>query len=296
MAFTTTELIAAIKQRGTIATATGRFTNAVLLALADDEIRSGILPKLIGNQREEFFKHNHDVALNATGLYKIPSRSTAAALADLKLIASDGREYSLKQIREEQITDFDFSPIGQDAFFFRGNSVQLVPRAPAGYATLRFGISIRPSQLTVPAEAARITEIDTVTKIVTCSSVPTTFTASTLLDLVNSKPHFDLHAMDLDPVAVVTGTNGTIEFAALPLDLAVGDYVCLAGFSPVAQIPLEFHAILAQRVANIAMRVLGDFNGLKAGLAAVEEMEVAVAALTSPRISDEPKKINARIW
>ena len=49
----------------------------------------------------------------------------------------------------------------------------------------------------------------------------------------------------------------------LPTDLAVGDYVALAGKSPIAQIPYEAHHLLAQLGAIKVNEALGDMQGMQ---------------------------------
>lgn len=79
----------------------------------------------------------------------------------------------------------------------------------------------------------------------TVTALPATISTSTPIDFVQSGGQCDL--LDIDKtISSIAGTS--LTFASLPDDLAVGDYICLAGQSPVPTIPLDLHPVLVQAV------------------------------------------------
>jgi hypothetical protein len=73
--------------------------------------------------------------------------------------------------------------------------------------------------------------------------LPTTITTSTPVDFVQNDGPYDILEID-QTITNISGT--TLTFAALPDDLAVGDWICLAGQSPVLIAPRELQPLLVQ--------------------------------------------------
>src|SRR5690606_8653031 len=88
----------------------------------------------------------------------------------------------------------------------------------------------------------------------------------------------------------ITGISGTtIEFSSLPDELAVGDYVCLAGESPVPQIPVEFHALLAQEVVVKVLEALG--KSTKDAKDDLKTLKENLPNLITPRVQGESRRV-----
>jgi hypothetical protein len=290
MNVTTSNFITNVKTRAAIPTSQNTFTSAKILNYADEEIRTGILP-LVKKVRESFYSYDVDTALNSTGTYSVPTRAVGAGLQDVVLIDSQGNRISVDLITEDEVIAQDISPTNSPAFYFKGNKLQLVPRVPPGFVTLRQSFLIRPSTLVETSAAAQITGIDRNTNTLTFGSLPSTFTTSSALDFIKANPHFECSAIDQTPASV---TTTTLVFSSLPSDLAIGDWVALAGESPIVQIPFEFYAILEQRVANRCLQAQGQMEGYKAGEALLRKMEDDALLLITPRVQREPKKIVGR--
>ena len=110
-----------------------------------------------------------------------------------------------------------------------------------------------------------------------------------MLDLVQANPHFDTLA--IDQVITSVTTTAIIFSSTLPTRLAVGDWVSLQGQSPVIQLPLELHPLLAQRVANQCLKNSPHSEAYKNGLNEVLALEKQAMHLLTPRIEKEGKKI-----
>jgi hypothetical protein len=77
----------------------------------------------------------------------------------------------------------------------------------------------------------------------------------------------------------------------IPKDLEVGDFMPLAGETPIPNVPTELHMVLAQRVAQRVLEALGDSEGLNNATAKVAEMEMKLTSMMDNRVEGAPRKI-----
>lgn len=295
MAYTTTELLASLKRRALIPTSQSTYAVADFLALADDEIQSRVVP-LVLSAREEYYDYDSDSTLSAsTTTYAIPSRAVGGKLRNVAVLDSAGAAlYNPPRIQPEQL------PLVSSVatcFYVKGNSI-VFPNAPTQGSTLRLTHYIRPNRLVATSAAARITAINTGTKVLTLSSsIPSTFTTSVTYDLIQAQPGFSHLGIDL-AVSAASGTSMTFS-ATLPTNLVVGDWVALAQESPIPQIPADLHPLLAQGVACRVLEGLGDREGLEAATAELTRMEKSALLLVDDRTEGSPQRVvnrNSVFW
>ena len=137
-----------------------------------------------------------------------------------------------------------------------------------------------------------ITNINTTTGVITVDAIPSAFTLSTTLDIIQTKnPH---RTLALDILAIGLNTTGnTITFTTtdLPTALAVGDHIALSEQTIVPQIPSDLHSMLAQRVAARCLESLGDAQGLTTANLKLTEMEKKTATIIDDRVEGAPLKV-----
>lgn len=288
MAYTTTELIAGIKRRAAIPTSQSTFTNTGILALADEEMRTFVLPKVL-DSLEHYYEYDVDVAINATGVYDIPTRAVGGQIANLALISNNSR-LDLNWITEDGLSRYDQTDRGIPGAYIKRNQIILIPPTGTGYDYIRISIYLRPGQFIETTSAAQITSINTGTNTVsfTLGTIPATFVTTQTFDFIQNKPHFDHLAID-QTAATVTST--TMIFSSLSSRLAVGDWVSLAEQSPVVQCPVELQPVLMQSTASIILQGQGDLDKLEASEKRLEGMDKRTTSLYTPRIRGEGKKL-----
>lgn len=254
MAYTSEQLIADARRFATLPSF-DEGAEANLLRLLNTE-QWTYLAKQLESTREEYRTTTLDMTVTAgQRSYALPPRAIAAGLKMLQVVASDGTVWGMWELRPE-----DFPQGGPwvspcQRFYLQGNTVRLYADPPAG--TLRVTYPLRLSELVLASDSANtraITVINTSTKTVALAG---TFTnAAGLCDIVKGTPHFDILSME----ASFTGSGtSTLVFAnTLPTGLAVGDYICTPGKSPVCQAPLELHSLLAQHVAYVVLQAKAD--------------------------------------
>jgi len=289
MPYTWTELLDDIKVRGMIPTSQSTFTEARLLNLANAEMRTKILP-LVDKVREAYYSFDVDTTINASGTYEISKRAVGGKLLNAALLNGNER-LDLARYEEEEIQNYTEAPDSY-GFYFKGNQFILLPASPSNWSTLRQTILMRPNKLVKQSDAAQITAINTVTKVCTCGTVPSTWTTSSTFDMVQQNPHFDWLGIDLAITAITTGAAGTITFsAALPSRLAVGDWIGLVEETPVIQCPVELHPLLAQETSNTCLKAQNDLTGYRLGKEEAKMMREDILALINPRTQSEGKKL-----
>lgn len=291
MPYTTTEFITNVKKRAAMPTSQATFSVSNMLAFADAELRSFVVPAVMKAQ-EFYYAFDVDYPLNTTGVYEIPTRAIGGKIVNVALVDGTNRR-DVNWITEDHLTRYDQTDLGKPGIYIKRNQIHLVPPDNSGYGTLRVTIIIRPGQLVETANCSQITAIDTLTSTLTFSfgTIPTTFTMARKYDLIQAEPHFDHVSIDQVPVEI---TSTTIKFSSLDSRLQVGDWVCLANQSCIVQCPLELHGLLEQATANTILRAQGDLEKVKSGEEKLSQMYQTSMNVYQPRIEAEGKKITNR--
>ena len=144
----------------------------------------------------------------------------------------------------------------------------------------------RRNRLVQTVECGRITGISGLN--VTINATPLSFSTAVQYDLVKGTPGFQNLAID----QTVTGISGTtLTFSELPSTLSLGDYVCLAGESPIPQIPLEGFPLLSQQGVYVTLQALNDIPGAERAEKKRDEMLKQTMILVGIRSEDDQKTI-----
>ena len=280
--YTTAELLDSFKQKGRIPPSQTPFDDAGLLSLANDELQVGLLSQIL-SVRENYYLTYKDYDVVSSSTYAIPTRAIGGALDAVRIINGTSI-YEVSRSEEGQQFATNTSPTGYYSFTLRGNNIVIQPSPSTG--TIRLWYFIRPNAMVVTTAAAQITGISSGT--LSFSTLPSTITTSTACDLIKDQPHFNIISMDQTPTAV---TSTTVTFSSVSDDLAIGDWIALAGQTPIPQIPVEFRTLLTQRVVVKYNEIQGYLDKMKASQLKLDEMEKDIFQLINPRVAEEPKRI-----
>lgn len=282
--YTTTELVAGIKRRGFIPTTDEAFSTADFLAFATEEMHSYVVP-LVMSTRGGYWLADYEWSTTAgTATYPTPPRAIGDKLEALFIGDSSGVYVPLTPIDLEE-AHYVTQPSGSGTparWYLKDSKITLVP-TPTGGDLMRAVYFRRPNKLVLPAAVATIQAIDVARNtITTTATIPATITSGVTLDVVSHVPPFKWTTID---AVATTGTTGTtIELTGtLPSDVVAGNYVCLAGESPVPQIPFELFPLLQQRTNFTIRAAFGDPAGEKADQVC-ERMAKRALALLTPRV------------
>lgn len=288
MAMTADRLLTGVKRRIVVPSSQALMTDEDILAFADDIISSRIVP-LLESVNQEFFVTRHDIALVAGQTeYSIPYRAIGRALRELKITDDNHnvRNVALVALEDEHLYQQSATTVG---FNFLSDKIHLIPDVPANVTpdqTLLLWYRLPPSTLVQTALAALVTAV--ADPNVTVSAVPATFLSGVEVDFIQGKSGSSIYAID-KAITNISGTTLTFAANTVPSDLAVGDYISLAGTSPVINfIPNECYSLIESQTAYRVLTAVGDFDGAKILAQDITIEERNAKQLLEPRIDGEP--------
>lgn len=277
----TSEIITAIKIKGSFPTSDDLFSNDDFLVILNHQMKTEIIPIMM-LLSEEFFVLQKDYTITQGASYRIPKRSIGSKLRDVQIIDGSGNvthPYRLDEV------DRDTNPSG---YYVVKNSIELSSDYTTN--TLRLKYFARPNTLVLPTSAGQITSIDTVNKQVVVSSLPSAIATSSSIDFVQSNNPYDLLQYD-EVVANVSGTTVTMT-NSLPDGLEVGDWLCVAGQSPVPMIPEEMHPVLVQSALVACLASKKDSYFEKEAMI-LERVKQDAIRMLDPRIENDSIKFRS---
>jgi hypothetical protein len=287
------DLLRSVKRAITVPASQPLLQDPDFYELMDEIISSRVVP-LLESLDEEYFVTVSSVALvDSQQDYDIPYRAIGRGLRDLQVEDSSGNRRSIPKIALEDAQQY---ASGGDlvGFHFLGDKVRLLPRfTTAPSYTLQMWWRLPPSKLQAASAAAKIASISTGVSetTYTCTSVPSTITSSTACDIVRARSGSPILALDKTPSSV-SGTQIVFAAADVPSGVAVGDYISLAGCSPVIQnVPNEMMALLRSYASYRVLVAIGDFDAAKVVEGDIGYEEKNIKSLLQPRIEGEPTVI-----
>ncbi len=295
-AYLASELIEAIRDEGMLPKAEAGQT-ARLTALMNREGRLWLMKLMIdaGGGHETV---STDIPVVAgTRNYRIPKRAVLSGLKSVELVQAGSEPVPLNPIARPRVNENNRMG-GTGNYFTQGNEIVLVAD-PSFTGSLRLTWIRRMNKIVPAEETAEITAIDTNTNTITFALSPSDFSSSQTFDLIQATPHFEV--LDTDLTATLAGTEPAMTLTfddELPEDLVVGDYVALAGETPILNAPLELHDVLVMRACYKYLFSLGDQKASYAK-AELDELRETALSLLQPRVKDSPQVLinyNAPGW
>lgn len=289
MAYTTADLLAAIGRRSFAPTGQITYTDEDLLAVADEVLASEILPVIL-SVREEHFVTSVDYAITADqAAYDIPPRAIAMAVRDIWLVDGSSIDPSFPRVEPENAVGGSGAPAG---WYLQNNSIILDPSPATTAKTIRVFFTLAPGRHVLAASAGLISAINTSTNVVTVSAIPSTWATGDVYDLIRKDGGQEPRSVDLTSTLV---TGNTITLPSLPTGLAVGDYVALAGETPLPFLPKELRPALAQ---GTAAQILADMNqpGAEKADAKFRRLLEGAVRMLAPRTIGEDRVVTPAPW
>jgi hypothetical protein len=294
---TSNSLIQSIKRRAMIPSNQSTFSDADFLALANDELKIGLLPSILSVQEEYYvFAERVKIEPNKSA-YSIPYRAIGSKLRDVFYVDNSGSLLEMSRISADDKALYQ-NEINSSRFVFyyiENNSIVFTSKSsstPTG--ELLFTYFIRPSDLVDEKRISVITNIQKTNDniIFTVDKIHPDFTTSNRkLDLLQAKPGHRIRNIDIN--ATINTTNRTLTFNInqIDSDVEVGDHIALAGECMIPQCPSDLHSVLAQRVAARCLEALGDTQGLANANKKLQEMEMKTMQLVDNRVIGAPQKV-----
>lgn len=289
------DFITSVKRRCNVPTSQVTFETSDFLALGDEETRAKMVPFILKHLEEYYVRtYDYNIAANQN-VYPIPTRAVVQGLRDVQIVSStnDDNRAGLERLNPEDMYQGLSGSVNflvqKSGFYLQGNDVILYPSPVQSSDILRLSYYTRPNTLISTSSCGLITAINTSLNQVTLSSVPSNITALTPVDFVKATPGFECYDID-QTISVVSAP--TLTFAdSLPDNLAIGDYVCPAGYTNVIQVPAELQPLLFQYVVVRILAAQNDRGAYDNAMAELKILEDAASKLLAPRVSGRAKRV-----
>lgn len=230
---TTDRFLRGVKRRISHPNNPSIMTDDGILEIADDMIISKVVPMIMSANQEYFVVRTTQSTVANQAEYDFPKRALAQSFRDLKLKFDDGstRDLPLVALEDEHMTTLTSSPA---MFYFLGDKYALSPAPTVSTMELEEYWYIAPSKLVTLSSASKVLSISG--GDVTVDAIPSTITSGVDIDFIKGNYGNSLKGMDIE----VQGASGSIisfNSSDVPSDLEVGDYISVAGTSPVVRLP-----------------------------------------------------------
>jgi hypothetical protein len=266
-----------------------------IVAFLNEEQQTTITA-LVQSIREEYWIQYYDVTIQSgVTAYTVPQRAIMGTLEDIVLVDGSGNEIEIAQLAPEQkkvAPFYSFVPIAsQRGMFARDDTFNIYPTTfpfPSGF-TIRFKYARRPNIMCQSSFCAQVLTVNSGTKIVTVSAVPSGWTAnSTYLDVINNVPQFTSSSDD----NLITNISGTsITLTSCPSTIAVGQWLCPMGTTCVPQLPVELYPLLINSACLRVFTSMQNANGFNTTAKIVTAQMEDAKTLLTPRWKGQPRKI-----
>lgn len=260
--YTTTALVSSIKRRILLPDAQNLYSDDELIAMASEEMASTIEP-LVHSVQQEYWVVKVDVPLiQGQTNYTLPLRGIVNGLRLVTLLDNGGNEIEFPLLRPENTASTynwlsPYSTSTLYGFYLEDDHLVTFPQQVVNNPVMsyRFRYERTPNQLCSVNQAGHITAI--VGNVVTVDNIPSDWTTSLVFDIIKGGPAFASKGDDLAVTNINMGTLA-ITFTSLPSTVVVGDWVSVAGTSPIAQIPIQLMPYLAQATAHLCLAGMTD--------------------------------------
>lgn len=283
-----TEIIASIKARNLIPSSQQTFSDNDILRFANEEISSEIVPLLI-RYNEEYLIREVMLPLEEGKIrYRIPPRAMGGRLRDVYWLDQNGNPVSIPKVERGQVPSYGVTGSRPTGYYLEGNDIRLLPfRMERPEGRLVVVIAVKPNQLVQTNRCRKIIQVTA--SSITVPSVPPHFQPGERLDVLSQWPGAELRDMDL----LITGIQGNIiHLSGGALDLAEpGDWVALAGESPVEQFPSDLHTYLLELISMRLLQAQGNVQGQQIKAQAIQRLQQTIPALIDNRVVGGSHKI-----
>jgi hypothetical protein len=257
MTITTTQFLASVQRLIIAPSNQTLYDDADFFAIGDRKMNDTIVP-LIDSLNGDWFVRTTEVQMvENQAEYRLPVRAMGRKLREVKIRNSANIRFDFPKIsiEREQIYQVNGIPFG---FYFKGDRFVVVPVPTTTQYSIQYWYFLGPSAMIPYTDAAIVTGVSG--DDVTVSSVPSTLTVGTDVDFIQGSSGNQCLGIDVE---ITNIAGNTISFGAdtVPTDLESGDFISVAGTSPVLQIPDQAVPLLTTLTAMDVLQGLSDFEG-----------------------------------
>lgn len=289
------DLVSYVRQLGSIPD--GRFSDGEILGFANQETLT-IVKDIISANQDYLVEVSSSVIAASI---RVPTRALGGKVRDIVVqmiaggVTSPGQYVNVPRV---DLSDRFANPIG---YYYNGNQIMMwnvVNAIGSTGAYILCSYYARPGQLIPTGSAFQVTEING-TALTGTGADPRTFVQT---DYIKGNPGFETAyiAQNQSQLSGTSATTVVVNPTATPnfsgTQLEVGDWLSAANTSPVVQLPLEFHQVLAQRVIVKCLESIGDQEGFQRAQSKAQEMQDAALSLITERDDGHPEKFRLDVY
>jgi hypothetical protein len=291
----TTAFLAAVDRAITVPNYQPRFSQSDILALANEEQQSLVVPMIVA-LREEFFVFRDTLSITAGDYgFRIPERAIGRTLREIQYRNQTGGTlvYDLPRIAIED--SYRFTNLGSgtpNGFMIEGDTIRLLPTPSSDGEVILYTLR-KPNSLVLNSRTAVVTAVGTNT--ITLSKVPANLTIGSKIDVTDNKPSYPLVYKDLTItnisglVLTVSGFTGT---ALSGVD--VDDVVSTALETSIVQLPDEAAVVLIHATAVRVLEALSIPDQMKIAEEKLQQKIRACREILAPRVEGSVPKVIQR--
>ena len=291
----TTSFLAAVDRAITVPNYQPRFSQSDILALANEEQQSLVVPMIVA-LREEFFVFRDTLSITAGDYgFRIPERAIGRTLREIQYRNQTGGTlvYDLPRIAIED--SYRFTNLGTgtpNGFMIEGDTIRLLPTPSSDGEVILYTLR-KPNSLVLNSRTAVVTAVGTNT--ITLSKVPSNLTIGSKIDVTDNKPSYPLVQKDLT-ITNITGLVLTVSgFTGTALSgVDVDDVVSTALETSIVQLPDEAAVVLIHATAVRVLEALSIPDQMKMAEDKLQQKIRACREILSPRVEGSIPKIIQR--
>jgi hypothetical protein len=291
----TTAFLAAVDRAITVPNYQPRFSQSDILALANEEQQSLVVPMIVA-LREEFFVFRDTLSIAAGDYgFRIPERAIGRTLREIQYRNQTGGTlvYDLPRISIEDSYRFTNLGVGTpNGFMIEGDTIRLLPTPSSDGEVILFTLR-KPSNLVLNSRTAVVTTVGTNT--ITLSKVPSNLTIGSKIDITDSKPAYPLVYKDLT-ITNITGLVLTVSgFTGTALaNVDADDVVSTALETSLVQLPDEAATVLVHATAVRVLEALSIPDQMKIAEDKLQQKIRSCREILSPRVEGSVPKVIQR--
>lgn len=296
--FDVDEQLARLKRDYPFPSGQGNFTDAKVIDLFNDVIRDYIAPLVI-SYKEEFVTYYADQTLSASTIrYEIPNRAIGNKVRKIEIIDSSGNV----------VVDRRAELAGKNGYYYSGAYVYFNSNYLAGIAgnTLRIyyhrilnklvpsgtdssGVSVAYTLYGTNVNVRYATASTATTITLNGSSIPSTFVANAYVDIISQDNPYQVKGRI--KIVSTSGQVLTVE-AHTSITIDDNDWVCLEGWTPVPNLPQDFHGLIIAKTAERIAAKIGDTGRYQIASADYQNLVTSLATIMKNR--DEGNLVSIR--
>jgi hypothetical protein len=274
--------------------------NAKILAIATEEQEATLVPELIRVQGGHLMAYADTTLTSSTIRYRLPER--AIRPERVLVVNASGDMVGRLRLASGDMVDEVLA-----GFFPRGDAIGYwVPENNHAVVALRdsllqSGYSLRifyrrqPNGLVATADCWKVTGINGPTLDlgpINAGDAAHDTAEGEEYDILVPLPSFEAR---YESQAAVTSVTDVLQTADELTNTVIGDYVASAGYTPVPQLPVAFHAVLAAFTTARVLRESGNKAAAAEALAAAERKLQSALTTITPRGDDAETAVD-EVW